>query len=100
MRIPATFLASALTLASAYTLYSEGSATRRLEAQVQAKERHRERLESDIAVLKAERAFLARPSRIEPAARALGMRTPAAGEHVPLSAVTGGASVEPILRQR
>jgi cell division protein FtsL len=100
MRMPATFFASALTLASAYTLYSESAATRRLEAQVQAKERHRERLESDIAVLKAERAFLARPSRIEPAAKALGMRMPAAGEHVPLSAVTGSAPVEPILRPR
>jgi cell division protein FtsL len=100
MRIPATFLASALTLASAYTLYSESAATRRLEIELQAKERHRERLESDIAVLRAERAFLARPSRIEPAAKDLGMTMPRAGDHLPLSVVTGGSPVDPILRPR
>ncbi len=100
MRIPATVLASALTLASAYTLYAESAVTRRLEAQVQAQERHRDRLENDIAVLKAERAHLARPSRIEPAAKAIGMRMPVAGEHVPLSVLTSGGPVEPIVKSR
>lgn len=92
MRLAATSFASVLTLASAYMLYAEGSATRRLESQVQAAERQRERLESDIAVLKAERAFLARPARIEPAARALGLRPPLPIEHIELEALLDGAS--------
>lgn len=100
MRIAATAFASALTLASAYVLYAESSATRRLEASVQAAERHRERLESDIAVLKAERAHLARPARIEPAARALGMRAPVAGEQIDLEALLGGSPADAIERAR
>ncbi len=74
MRIAATGFALALTLASAFVLYSESTVTRRLETQVQGAERQRERLEGEIAALKAERAHLARPARIEPAARALGLR--------------------------
>lgn len=100
MRIAATTFASILTIASAYMLYAEGTATRRLEAKVQAAERQRERLESDIAVLKAERALLARPSRIEPAARALGMRPPVAAEHIELEALLAGASASPLERGR
>lgn len=92
MRLAATSFASVLTLASAYMLYAEGSATRRLESQVQAAERQRERLESDIAVLKAERAFLARPARIEPAARALGLRPPLPVEHIELDALLDSAA--------
>ncbi len=84
MRIAANLVACALTLASAYFLYAESSATRRLEAQVQAAEQRREKLEADIAVLRAERAHLARPGRIEPVAKALGLRLPAAGEYVEL----------------
>ncbi len=85
MRIAANLVACTLTLASAYFLYAESSATRRLEAQVHATESRREKLEADIAVLRAERAHLARPSRIEPAAAALGLRLPTAGEYVELS---------------
>lgn len=81
MQIAATSIACALTLASAYVLYAEAVETRRLEAQVSASERQRDRLESEIAVLKAERAYLARPTRIEPAARALGMRPPIASDY-------------------
>lgn len=84
MRIAANLAACTLTLASAYFLYAGTTATRRLEARVQAAERQRERLESDIAVLKAERAHLARPERIEPAARALGMRQPEASDYIDL----------------
>lgn len=98
--MPATVFALALTLASAYVLYSEGSATRRLEASVQAAERHRERLETDIAVLKAERAHLARPARIEPAARSLGLRTPGPGEHLTLEALLAGEPADPIPSRR
>lgn len=94
MRAAATTFACALTLASAYTLYAEGVATRRLEAQVQAAERTREKLEADIAVMKAERAYFARPGRIEPAAKALGLRPPQADEYIALESLTG-AGAEP-----
>ena len=87
MKIAATISACALTLASAYVLYAEGMETRRLEAHVQSTERQRERLESEIAVLKADRAYLARPARIEPAARALGLRPPVATDYTTLEAI-------------
>ena len=82
MRSTATVFASLLSLGAAYFLYAENIATRRIEAQVQAAERHRERLENDISVLKADRAYLARPVRIEPAARALGLSAPAPRDYV------------------
>lgn len=85
--VAAKAVACALTLGSAWFLYSQTYATRRLEAQVQASERHRDRLENDIAVLKAERAHLTRPSRIEPAARAIGMRLPQPGDFVEMESL-------------
>lgn len=88
MRIAANSAAIGLTIASAYFLYAESVSTRRLEAQLQTSERLRERLENEIAVLRAERDYLSRPSRIEPAARALGMRPPVAGDYVELSEIT------------
>jgi cell division protein FtsL len=65
--------ALALTLASAFLLYSSNYDTRLLEAGVQAQERAIEKARGDIAVLKAERAHLGRPERIEPLARAQGL---------------------------
>ena len=62
-----------LALASAFLLYGLNYDTRRLEQQVQALERQADKARGDIAVLKAERAHLARPERIEPLARALGL---------------------------
>jgi cell division protein FtsL len=62
-----------LTLASAFVLYSSNYDTRQLEARVEEQERAIEKTRGDIAVLKAERAHLARPERIEPLARALGL---------------------------
>jgi cell division protein FtsL len=73
MRSWLAVLTLASTLGSAFALYAINFDTRRLEAEVQSKERALERAESDIAVLEAERAFLARPERIESAARALGL---------------------------
>lgn len=64
----------ALTLASAFLLYGINYDTRLLDDRVQAQEREIEQARSDIAVLKAERAHLARPDRIEPLARAQGLR--------------------------
>jgi len=75
-------LAIAAMLASAFFLYGVKYETRRLELEVQAKEREAERARSDIAVLKAERAFLGRPERIEPLARAQGLRPPVPSQYV------------------
>ena len=66
--------AFALTLASAVLLYGINYDTRRLESRVEAQEAAIGQARDDIAVLKAERAHLARPDRIEPIARAQGLR--------------------------
>jgi cell division protein FtsL len=66
-------LLGAAALAGAFGLYALKHDTRQLDLKVQADERRLERLQDDIAALKAERAFLARPERIEAAARRQGM---------------------------
>jgi cell division protein FtsL len=71
-----TISAAFLTLSSAFLLYGLNYDTRRLEARVQAQERLAEEARSDIAVLKADRAHLARPERIEPLARSIGLQPP------------------------
>jgi len=63
----------ALTLVSAFTLYAINYDTRQIETAVNAKQRAIEAARKDIAVLKAERAHLARPERIAPLARGLGL---------------------------
>jgi len=68
-----TLVALAFALASAFALYGINYDTRQLEQRVQAKEGAIKKARSDIAVLKAERAHLGRPERIEPFARALGL---------------------------
>ena len=73
MRLP--FVAAIfMALSSAFLLYGLSYDTRQLEARVHTKERLAEKARNDIAVLKAERAHLARPERIEPFARALGLK--------------------------
>ncbi len=67
------FLAVALVIASGCALYGSKLETRRIEQRVHAQERDLERLQSDIAVLKAERAYLGRPARIEKLARGQGL---------------------------
>ena len=62
-----------MALGSAVALYGLKHDTRRIEARVQSRERAAERTERDIAVLKAERAYLGRPERIEALARAQGL---------------------------
>src|SRR4029079_4829223 len=62
-----------LTLASAFVLYSSNYDTRQLEARVEQQERAIEKTRGDIAVLQDERPPLARPERIEPLARTLGL---------------------------
>jgi cell division protein FtsL len=66
-------VATALTFASAFVLYRVKYDTRLLETQVQAKERAIEKMQGDIAVLKAEKAYLSRPERIEALARKQGL---------------------------
>ncbi len=70
---PLTVSAVFLAISSAFLLYGLSYDTRQLEARVAAQERLAERARSDISVLKAERAHLARPDRIEPLARAQGL---------------------------
>lgn len=70
----ATGLSFVLAIVSAFVLYATTVSTRQLELEVQAAEQKLERLKSDIAVLKADRAYLARPTRIEPAALQQGLR--------------------------
>ncbi|MFA5955159.1 cell division protein FtsL [Hyphomicrobium sp.] len=63
-------------VSSALLLYALNYDTRRLEAEVQARERLSDQARSDIAVLKAERGVLARPDRIDGLARQLGLASP------------------------
>jgi len=88
LMISAAFLA----LASAFLLYGLNYDTRRIEAELHALDRSADRARADIAILRAERAHLARPERIEPLARAQGLR-PAApaqlGETADVAAMGG-----------
>ena|SRR5438477_6198609 len=74
------------TLASAFALYAIKYDTRRLEVRVQAQERALEKAESDVTVLTAERAHLARPERLEPMARLLGLAPITSGQYLRLEA--------------
>jgi cell division protein FtsL len=62
-----------LALASAFALYVLKYDTRRMEVRVQALERSLDRAQEELAVVKARHSHLARPDRIEPLARALGL---------------------------
>lgn len=86
-----------MTLASAFVLYSSNYDTRQLEARVAEQERAIEKARGDIAVLKAERAHLGRPERIEPLARAMGLgpaseRQLVSSPEEALARVTGSAA--------
>lgn len=61
------------TLTATVALYTITYDTRRIEAQLQAQERALERAQRDVNILRAERAHLARPERLEPLARELGL---------------------------
>jgi cell division protein FtsL len=74
--------AMALTGASAFGLYQIKYDTRQLEAKLQAGERSIEKMEGDIAVLKAEKAYLARPERIEALAKKQGLGPIAGTQYV------------------
>jgi len=81
-----------LAVASAFVLYAVTYETRRLEQHVASQGRTIEKTRLDIAVLRAERAYLARPDRIEQIARKIGLAPieprqyealPAKGERAP-----------------
>ena len=78
-----TLLAFACLLSSAFVLYNVKYDTQRLQARIQEQERRIERTVTDIAILKAERAHLSRPERLERLAREeLGLRAPKPGQFV------------------
>ncbi|MFZ1106463.1 MAG: cell division protein FtsL [Hyphomicrobiaceae bacterium] len=62
-----------LALTSAFALYVLKYDTRRMEVRVQTLERSLDQTQEEIGLLKARHAHLARPERIEPLARALGL---------------------------
>ncbi len=84
-----------LALSSAFLLYGLNYDTRLMETALQAREREAERARTDIAVLRAERAHLSRPERIEPLARNQGLE-PMAARHLlpgyPSDIATGSTS--------
>lgn len=71
---PLTVSAAFLAISSAFLLYGLSYDTRQLEARVAAQERKVDKTRADIAVLKAERAHLARPDRMAPLARSQGLK--------------------------
>ena len=81
------------TLASAFALYAIKYDTRRLEVRVQAQERALEKAESDVTVLAAERAYLARPERLEPLARLIGLAPIAAAQY---QRIEGESAADPM----
>jgi hypothetical protein len=71
-------------LAAAFALYAIKYDTRRLEVRVEAQERALEKALSDVTILTAERTHLARPERLEPLARLIGMVPIASTQYVRL----------------
>jgi hypothetical protein len=61
------------TIAGAFALYGLKHDVRALDIAVAADERRLERIHAEIAILRAERALLARPERIEALARGMGL---------------------------
>lgn len=68
-------------MASAVLLYVTATETRRLAQLEKTQKKTKAKLIRDISVLKAERAFLARPERIAKYAEELGMR-PIRGDQI------------------
>lgn len=74
-----TLVFIAATFACAFVLYGVNYQTRALQHRLERAQSGLEALSREVATLSAERAFLARPERIGPAAERLGMR-PARGD--------------------
>jgi cell division protein FtsL len=84
-----------LALASAFALYALKYDTRRLELRVQALQRTVGTLEGQIAALKGRHAHLARPERIEPLARALGLAPIRQGQYLRIEAGPSSVAESP-----
>jgi cell division protein FtsL len=82
-------------LVSVFALYALKYGTRRLELGVQAQERAVKKLEGEIKALEAEYAHLARPGRIEPLARALGLAPVTRRQYLRLDSVGRAADGGP-----
>jgi hypothetical protein len=91
-----------VAVASAFALYVLKYDTRRMEARVQALERTMARLQGEIVVLEGQHAHLARPERIEPMARALGLAPIGPRQYLRLkaSAPVAAESPAPALGER
>ena len=81
VRALTTLVVLAMLLAAG-SLYVVNTNTRGLERDVRKLEREKSALREQIAILKADRAYLARPVRIEALARGYGMR-PATNSQLP-----------------
>jgi cell division protein FtsL len=88
LRLINALLAGAV-IAGCFALYAVKLEVRQLDAAVQADERRLERLYGEVAVLRAERALLARPDRIETLARAMGLAPIRADQ---IAVLDGGAT--------
>ena len=84
-----TYVSVVGCVVSAFVLYAINYDTRAIEAVAHELSSNIEKTRRDIAVLKAERALLGAPVRIEPFAAALGLR-PAAGEQFQALSDNGG----------
>ena len=67
-------LSIAAAIAAAVVLYVVSYSTRAMKGDVETAERRIEELTRELSVLRAERAYLGRPERLEIEARKLGMR--------------------------
>jgi cell division protein FtsL len=85
-----------LALASAFALYVLKYDTRRMEARVQGLEHTLDRLEGEIARLRGEHAQLARPDRIEPMARALGLAPIGPRQYLRVGTTPAGVAEAPV----
>jgi cell division protein FtsL len=81
-------------LVSVLALYAIKYDARQLEARVQGQERALERAQADVAVLTAERAHLARPERLAPFARQLGLKPIESRQFLRLEAMPAGHSAQ------
>jgi cell division protein FtsL len=83
-------------VASAFALYGLKYDTRRMEARVRVLERTVQEVQGEIARLKAEHAHLARPERIEPMARALGLAPIGPHQYLRVGARPPGTAEGPV----
>jgi cell division protein FtsL len=84
-----------ITLTSVFALYAIKYDTRQLEVKVQAQERALEKAQNDVTVLRAERAHLSRPERLEPLARALGLAPLRAQQYLRVTAGEQDPAAQP-----